>query len=191
MLLNERNNNVNIPEITLEEKYKALYQKLFDLIPTTSSIPSKEWTPLHILAYIMKKYKERFNTDYKLSYSNVPSKCYEYSLSSRLKMILNKNDIKDYIDWFYENYNSKTKFRSVGALTKVELVARFEEEKIQKAKITMYTKLPDEISSILQAIPDLSYVSTYGELYFIYKADESLLSSIPSTVINQLKELNG
>ena len=176
----------------LELKQKKLYAKLFDLLPIIKTIPQKEWGILHMLAYIMVKYQEKFNMEFKISYDGPPSKSHEYKLISRLKMILPKDELKDYIDWFYDNYTSTRRFTSVGAIIKVESVVKYDDYKANKNKITMYTKLPEDVISIAKNYKDLDYISTYGDLYFIYKSDESLIAPLLQYIdINKLKGLDG
>ena len=176
----------------LELKHKKLYAKLFDLLPIVNTIPQKEWGILHMLAYIMNKYKEKFNMEFKISYDGPPSKSHEYKLLSRLKMILPKDELKDYIDWFYDNYTSTRRFTSVGAIIKVESVVKYDDYKANKNKITMYTKLPEDIVSIAKNYKDLEYISTYGDLYFIYKSDEALITPLLQYIdINKIKGLDG
>ena len=47
----------------INEKNNKLYSKLFKLIEVIETVPSKDWAALHMLAYIMKSYKQKFNAD--------------------------------------------------------------------------------------------------------------------------------
>ena len=175
----------------INEKNNKLYSKLFKLIEVIETVPSKDWAALHMLAYIMKSYKQKFNADFILSYDNVPSKCIEYKLLSKLKSILQKSDPKEYIDWFFQNYNSSKKFTSMNALNKIPLVIAFNDYKVKLSKITMYTKLPDNVLSVVKNHPNLNYINTYGDLYFIYKADEKMIEPLLHYIdINKLKGLD-
>lgn len=149
------------------------YQKLHKLINEIDLITINDWTIMHSLCYICNKYRQKFNSDYILSYQDAPSKSYEYKLCSRIWSMLGAkacegNKVKEYIDFFYENYNSKNPFRSIGALAKAELVSKFISYK-QKALIpSMHTILPDNIKNIIDKFEELQYIKTYGDLVFLY-----------------------
>lgn len=176
----------------LDSRNQKLYSRLFDLIEVVETIPSIEWTVLHMLAYIIKGYKNKFNVDFILSYDNIPSKCIEFKLTSKLKAILQRSDPKEYIDWYYLNYNNKRKFHSINALNKIPLVIAFNDYKAKQSKITMYTVLPNDILSVAKNYPNLEYINTYGDLYFIYKADENMIEPILHLIdMDKLKGLDG
>ena len=176
----------------IDDRNKKLYSKLFNLIPVIETIPSKDWGALHMFAYIIKAYKQKFNMDFVLSYDNIPCKCIEYKLLSKLKSILQKSDPKEYIDWFFENYNSTKRFHSMNALNKIPLVIAFNDYKAKQSKITMYTVLPNDILSVAKNHPNLEYINTYGDLYFIYKADDKMIEPILHLIdMDKLKGLDG
>ena len=129
------------------------------------------------LGYICKKYKEKFNTDYILSYDVAPSQGYEYKLVSRLWSMLGAKacegqKVKDYIDWFFINYKSNNPFRSVGAISKADLVSKYLQQKQKQNIPTLYTNLPDNILLILYKHEKFQYMKTFGDLYFYSKANE-------------------
>ena len=56
----------------------------------------------------------------------------------------------------------------------------------------MYTKLPDDVLSVALTFSNLEYINTYGDLYFIYKADEKMIEPILHLIdIEKLKGLDG
>ena len=64
--------------------------------------------------------------------------------------------------------------------------------KQKQSKITMYTKLPDDVLSVALTFSNLEYINTYGDLYFIYKADEKMIEPILHLIdIEKLKGLDG
>ena len=151
------------------------YMKLMGYIETIESIDSLEWTIMHSLAYICHEYKKKFGMDFVLSYDGIPSKCHEYRLTARIWNMLQAKlghgaKVKDYIDWFYINYNGKKRFTSIGALSKADLVNKFNGFLIEKEKITMNTRLPDRYIKLLLENSKTSYVSTYGDLYFLMES---------------------
>ena len=157
----------------------APYQKLHHLIETIDEISIIDWTIMHSLAYICKKYKEKFNADYILSYDGAPSQSYEYRLTSRLWGMLSAKacegqKVKDYIDWFFLNYRSNNPFRSIGAISKVDLVSKYLQNKQKKDIPTLYTRLPDNVITIMMLCKyeKLQYIRTFGDLYFYSKANE-------------------
>lgn len=172
------------------------YQRLFLLIKDVESIDVKEWTIMHSLAYICKKYNEKFNSEYIFSYQDSPSRSYEYKLCNRLWSMLGAKacegyKVKEYIDWFYENYNSKSqKFRSIGALAKAELVSKFLSFK-EKSKIPeMYSDLPEEIKIIINDFNELQYIKTFGDLLFLKISFDENPENLPKCTIDLFQKLN-
>ena len=79
----------------------------------------------------------------------------------------------------------------MNALNKIPLVIAFNDYKVKLSKITMYTKLPDNVLSVVKNHPNLNYINTYGDLYFIYKADEKMIEPLLQYIdINKLKGLD-
>jgi len=151
------------------------YQKLNALIETINSIDLNDWTIMHSLAYICFKYKEKFGTEYVLSYDATPSKCYEYKLCSRIWAMLQARacegrKVKEFIDWFFDTYYGKNPFKSVGALSKADVIIKYQQHYFEQAKITTNTLLPENIIMYVHAIKEFDYVKTYGDLYYLYKS---------------------
>jgi hypothetical protein len=151
------------------------YKRLLNYIEVIPAIPSQDWNPIHSLAYICFKYKEKFNTDFVLSYNDSPSRSTDYKLTARIWLFLRAKSgdgtlLKDYIDWFYANYNGKRRFTSIGALAKVENIAAYNTYLSNKAIIKTTTPLPSKYLDILSKYDSTSYVKTYGDLYFLYES---------------------
>lgn len=186
----KKNNPLNEELIQLSTPYK----KLHALIENIKDQDIKDWTILYSLAYMCNCYKIKFNTDYVLSYSGSPSQCYEYKLFSRLWAMLRANStnaiiVKNYIDWFFKNYDSKNPFRSVGALVKADLVVKYNAQKEKQSVPSMNTPLPDATKDIINSIEELKYVTTYGDLLYIKKAMDADSKNIPSIITNLFEAL--
>jgi len=152
------------------------YQKLEARI--TSEVFNKEaneWTVTDSLVYICKGYKEKFGFNFTLSYKDSPSTSPEYKLCKRLWMMLeaNKDDgvlVKQYIDYFYKNYTSKTHFVSIGALAHNKRIAAFRKYRDVINKPTKATVLPEKFLEITKTYEETSYIKTYGDLAFLKQA---------------------
>lgn len=160
---------------------QALYSKLIIRISTINKSNPNDWTISDSLAYICFKYKERFDQDFVFTYDNVPSKCIEYKMASRCWLMLgasgNGELVKEYIDWFYDNYKGKKRFTSLGAMAKPSLISSFKEYKSKPVMIKATKELSDNVRSILSEKEETSYIRTYGDLYFFVKGlsfDEDL-----------------
>ncbi len=154
------------------------YQKFEALFNTLDSVPVSDWTVTHSIVYICKKYHEKFGMRFVLSYKGSPSSSPEYKMTARLWMMLcaKKGDgllIKDYVDWFYHNYNSQTHFVSIGALTREATIAQFQKLRKAKDKPERATPLPQKLQAIVKAFPETAYVKTWGDLVFLKQAMES------------------
>lgn len=135
-------------------------------------LPVEEWSYINMMAYIAKKYNEKFNCEYLFTYETVISKSFEYKTCATICRMLNLKAqpnfriVKDYIDWFYANYKSKKKFTSFRALAKLETIERF--EKVVRNKIVNKNDpIPDNIKLMLSC-SSYDYVQTYKELLFVY-----------------------
>ena len=162
--------NINIDDLNMVKS--KLYKKFDAILELIETIPLKEWTIMHSLAYICHKYKARFGKDFVLSYDGAPSKSHEYKLTSRIWAMLSAKAtdgeiVKNYIDWFYENYNGKNAFRSIGALAKAEIIIKYQNDLDKKKEITLTTPLPDNAIAIIHKYDELSFAATYGDLAFI------------------------
>ena len=167
------------------------YTKLLNYISIIDTIAPADWSPMHTLAYICYKYKEKFGSDFILSYKDTPSKSPEYKLTARIWLMLQAKSgdgplVKDYIDWFYDNYKGKRRFISIGALAKIEMVSAFNDHKQNKLKLKISTILPDKYMNILSKYDSTSYVKTYGDLYFLYESIKN--DQDYKDVVNDMKQ---
>jgi len=152
------------------------YQKLLQLKENILNIPTNQWGCMHSLSYILYKFKEKFLIDYILTYDGPPSKCYEYKLCQRIWAMLSAQvgegeKAKQFIDWFFNNYDSAKPFRSIGAIAKVEVISKYLSNKKKEEIITTYTALPVNVLEITATDSNFSYIKTYGDLYFLMKSN--------------------
>lgn len=170
------------------------YAQLHELINTVDAIDPKDWTSMHVIAYVAQKYKSKFGDAFILSYGGPPSKCVEYKMSSRIGQMLGAkpgkyHQVKDFIDWFYENYNGKRKFTSFGALCKPEKVEQFLADQKRKSKIHLNDLLPDSILNILSS-SSFAYARTYKELLFILEYSKTAtIKESDNLLLEQVKSI--
>lgn len=155
----------------LSSSYLRFFQRFGEL----DSIPLDKWTVTHTIIYIVKKYEEKFKMKFVLTYTEPLSNSPEYRLTVRLWNMLEakRGDgkiVKDYIDFFYDNYKSKKQFFSIGALAKEKNISIFKlhEEKVNKPNRN--TPLPDKFVSIVSKFDETKYIKTYGDLAFLKEA---------------------
>jgi len=161
------------------------YQKFETKLNTPINKAPEDWSVTESLLYIYQEYKKKFGFNFTLSYKDSPSTSPEYKMCKRLWMMLeaNKNDgplVKQYIDFFYSTYISKSHFISIGALTNPKRMAAFKKYKEALEKPTKSTPLPDSYLDIVKTYEETSYIKTYGDLAFLKQAmmeeDEPLLA---------------
>lgn len=168
---------------------EKLYEKIISKIPIIKNVNPNEWTITSAMIYIAYKYKEKFGQDFVFTYDSVPSRCIEYKMTSRIFLMLGAKAgdgvlVKDYIDWFYDNYKGKRRFRSIGALAKNQFVSEFKEFKEKPITISRTKELDNEIKNILLQFEKASYIKTYGDLYFFIeslKQDDDFRDKFSST----------
>ena len=169
------------------------YQKLLFKINNNSLSPIEEWTIMDSLAYICIKYKQKFNKDFVFTYDNTPSKSYEYKCTSKVWMVVQAkrgdgNKVKEYIDWFYDNYTSKNSFRSINAIAKIETANRFSSFKSKEGKINLTSVLSQIHKDIINKYPEASYAKTYGDLIFLIKSIEGQNNESLNNMVKELKD---
>jgi len=172
---------------------ERLYEKITSKIPVIKNVDSNEWTITDAMIYIAYKYKEKFGQDFVFTYDSVPSRCIEYKMTSRIFMMLGAKAgdgalVKKYVDWFYDNYRGKRRFRSIGALAKPQLVSEYNEFKSKPITISGTKELDNEIQDILQQLEESSYIKTYGDLYFFVESlkQDTILSDKFSAIKNRM-----
>jgi len=151
------------------------WQKFIAKFDEIDSLKVSQWQDVHILAYICKKYKEKFGRDFALSMKGAPSKSQDIVLVKKLKITLgttNPRIIKDFIDWTVEN-----KCKRAFTKTAFFLTAGFANEFLDtyiNSKPKRSSTLPNDIQDLAKNL-DVS-ASTYGDLAFISMAGEKISS---------------
>lgn len=157
----------------MEENYLAglskPWQKFFKRFDEIDSLKVSEWKEVHILAYICKKFEERFDRKFAITIKGAPSKCSEIYLVKRIGAMLattNKNTIKEYIDYIYEYKVKKNPFRTIGFFIVSGFANEFLQYKAKKTKeFDRSTEVPEVYKTIAQELG--LTIKTYGDLAFI------------------------
>src|SRR5690606_20276889 len=117
---------------TIEDLFSDLsepHKKFFEIVDNLDKYKFEDWTAMHYLAYICLKYKEKFGINFILPVGQPVSKTIDYKFTTNIQTMITtqykKKHIKEYIDWFFENYTSSKPFKSVGALSRVECISKF------------------------------------------------------------------
>lgn len=147
------------------------YQKFEAAFDNFDSILPEDWTVTHSIIYICKRYEDKFGVKFVLSYKDPPSSSPEYKIMARLWMMLGakKGDgefVKNYIDWFYKNYNSKKRFISVGAFIRPNIVTDFMKMK-KPIRIDRSTPISKKMQIIVNSFSETAYIKTWGDLAFL------------------------
>ena len=154
------------------EKYKEFFNKFKEIDITDP----KEFKPIHLLAYFVRKYQSLYNVKYAFKF-NTPSpvKCFEMFHIKRLGVILTSKPeiLKDYIDWLFTNKVSqlKKRFSSISFITKEENVRDYKMQVLFAKKtsvgngINRSAQLPDSYKTAFNKNGILA--NTYGDLAFL------------------------
>lgn len=156
------------------------YRKFFDKFQEIDSLDPKDWKPVHVLSYFVKKYYDTYKVKYKFKFNSPsPSKCFEVFQIKKLASNLTSDPVllKEYIDWVYENKVIKAKRRltSISFMTVEGIVNEYKfnvllnQDKTNNS-IDRSTPLPSTYRSIFN---DAGYtINTYGELAFLSKMSD-------------------
>jgi hypothetical protein len=148
------------------------YKKFFAKGAEIDSLSIKEWRPVHLLFYFVKKYQEYYNCKYQFKFNSpVPSKCFEIFQIKKLAQVMTSDPflLKDYIDWAFKvkTKEAKKKLTSISFLTKEETVQWYKLNILLSAsKIDRTTLVPHQFRDSLEPFG----ITNYGELSFAYKS---------------------
>jgi len=151
------------------------YRKFFDRFAEIETLETKDWKPVHVLAYFCKKYYDTYKVKYKFKFNSpVPSKSFEVFQVKKLASGLTSDPVllKEYIDWVYLNKVTKAKRRltSISFMTVEGIMNEYKFNVLLKQDnkndtIDRSTPLPEKYKSIFT---DIGYtINTYGELAFL------------------------
>lgn len=165
------------------------YVKFFQKMEDMNSLDIKEWNYIQLIGYFVSKYKNTYNKDYKFKYDKqTTSDCYEaFRMRSCFQHISSDPVImKSYIDWVFEKI-AKRKITSIIVLVKEEYMIEYKMKFLfnqNSSTISRTTPLPDNYINILKS--NNYDLSTYGDLVFLYNAD----NVIASELLNKLPDFD-
>ena len=153
------------------------YRKFFDKFSEIETLDTKDWKPIHVLAYFCKKYFETYKVKYKFKFNSpAPSKSFEVFQVKKLASNLTSDPVllKEYIDWVYLNKVTKAKRRltSISFMTVEGVMNEYKFNVLLKQNnlnetIDRSTPLPDKYKAIFN---EIGYsMNTYGDLAFLSK----------------------
>lgn len=153
------------------------WQKFFDKLNEFEDLKVSQWKDVHVLGYILKRYKDLHDKEYSITVKNAPSKCPDMVIVRRIFATLNTTNmktIKDYIDWVYDTKVApkKMKFRTIGFFLTTGFANEFLNWRDSaKNSFSRASELPSDYLSIASSLG--VHASTYGDLAFIQMAVEA------------------
>lgn len=175
------------------------YEKFFEKFTKLDDTPVQEWDKTLVLAYFCKRYKEKYNEDFKFKFDKPqPSKCFEVFVINKLSINVSSNPevLKYYIDFMFETKikKAKRKITSVNTLYDEEFINVFK-TKVMKGsndiRIDRTTSLPKYVLDVVKTINE--NILTYGDLAFIMSAGgdqaESIKKNLPQFNFNDLSRV--
>lgn len=150
------------------------WERFFQRFKEIETTKVELWEPLHLLAYIDKRYREIYNKNFPYSFKKTPSVCPEIILIKRLSPMLSTTDmvlIKRYIDWVIDNkiITNKMKIRTLAIFNTANIANEFLDS-IEKKSDTIQrsTRLPQAYIDICNK--NNIFANTFGDLAFIFLA---------------------
>lgn len=164
-------------ETTSNLKITGPWNKFFLKFKDIDEEPFKSkvflWKPVHILAYLCKRFESLYGKKFHITMKNAPSKCPEMFFVSRMITTLgttNMVTVKEYIDWVYDTkiIPENKKIRTFAYFMTPGFCNEFHFEKDENKVIKRSSVLPKPYKDIADSLNIT--VSTYGELAFIKMA---------------------
>ena len=133
----------------------------------------QNWADEHVLAHIIRRYKDLFGIEFALSYCGAPSKCREIYCVRRALLALGTDDkviAKKYVDWVFDTIiiPHNITVSSIAYFFTDALIRGFKQEFRKTSKLTRATRLPENYLSIAASLS--INVNTYGDLAFAKQA---------------------
>jgi len=146
------------------------WQKFFSRFNDIETLKIVQWSEVHLLGYICKRYKDFFGTSFAISVKGAPSKCSEIYQIRQIMATLQTSDtkiIKDYIDYIFDKkiILNKVKLKKIGFFITQGFATEFYLDRKQKNIIKRSTPLPQEYLNVAQELN--IEANTYGDLAFI------------------------
>lgn len=154
----------------VEEIMNKHWQKFFEKFNEINDLKVSKWKEVHLLAYIVKRYKEIYEKDFSIEVKGAPSKSKNIYFVKNIYGTLGTSDsrlVKDYVDWVYDCIIKPQglRFRSLNFFVNQNYVNDFKFARDQKKEIKRTTELPESYKSIASQLGiDLN---TYGDLAFL------------------------
>ena len=145
------------------------WQKFFKKFEEIETIKVSDWKEIHVLAYICKKYEQKFQRKFAVTIKGAPSKSPDMYIVKRIIAMLNTTsykNIRDYIDWVFENKIKKQPFHKVGFFLTPGFVNEYSASVYKKNnEWDRSTTVPDIYKNIAKELN--INVNTYGDLAFM------------------------
>lgn len=166
------------------------YKKFFDKFKEIETLQTKDFKPIHLIAYFCKKYKQQYNINFKFKFNTPqPSKCFEMFQVKKLGISLTTDPtlLKDYIDWVFANKVklAKKRLTSISFLNNEEHVTFYKINVLLNTdnnKVSRTTLLPVNYKNIFDNAG--FNLNTYGDLSFL-----SQMNPMPNTASNAFNDI--
>lgn len=158
----------------MQEEVKQLltkpWQKFFARFDEIDTLKVSQWKDVHVLAYMCKRYREQYGTDYSVAIKGSPLKSPDIFFTKKMIAQIgttNMKVVKEYIDWVWDKkvIPKEMNLRSFGFFMTGGLVNEFKLSRKKSEKIVRATVLPSEYRDILSSY-DIE-ADTYGDLAFV------------------------
>jgi len=160
----------------LTDAISPAYAKWFAQFPEIETLPTKDWRPVHVIAYWIKLYKNHYGVDYTFKFNHTaPSKSFELLQIKKIANMLSSDPVilRGYIDWFFENIivAKKKRITSIALIADANEVNRYKKLLMNpNQSIDRSTPLPQNYMSIVKSFN--TNINNYGELAFIRESEE-------------------
>ena len=151
-------------------KPNAYWRRFKERLDAYEEVEIKDWKDEHLLAHILRRYKNMMGVEFTLSYSGAPTKCKEMYCVRRMVHFLSDEENrvfqKEYIDWIFDDVIIPTKavIHSIAYFYTTELILKFKKDRRKKNTVTRATSLPEDYGKIVSEM-ELD-IDTYGDLAF-------------------------
>ncbi len=155
----------------VSKRWKTFFNKFKQI--ENPELKVSQWTPLNLLSYFDKRFRECFKKNFVYSMNTTPCRCTEIVLIKKLFAMLsttNTRTIKEYIDWVFDKkvIGKNLNIRTLAFFMNHQLGNEFLTFKANEAKITRSKELPAIYTNVIK---EYNFpIITYGELAFIKDA---------------------
>jgi len=161
----------------------AFWRKFKESLADYENTPVEKWEAKHLLGHILKRYNERYQIEFTLSYSRPPSKSQELYCVKRMMTSFGSaapSVLKQYIDWMFDGYLKKNPMKSLALFFHQGMIGKFKAQYKKSNQISRSTQLPSQYSDIVE---DLKLpIFTYGDVAFAKMAVDGSPDEYPDYV---------